>query len=162
LNVSETLPGLREVALTSGAAASSLGGDEARALEPSLGPAATGAVLHRDEAHVDPVRYTEAVAEAARSTGAALRTGVTARSLRVRNGAIVVETGEGELRAGTVVLAAGVWTGALARAQGVHIPLVAGKGHHLELAPAEGDPRLPLLLHEARLAVTPFPDRLRI
>src|SRR5262249_19540071 len=137
-------------------------GDDVRTLEPSLGPAAAGGVFHREEAHVDPVRYTEALADAARGAGAAFRTGVAVRSLRVRNATLLAETGEGELRAGTVVLAAGVWTGRLARTLGVHIPLIAGKGHHVELEPGAGDPRVPLLLHEARLAVTPFPDRLRI
>jgi D-amino-acid dehydrogenase len=163
LNVCETRPGLEAVAESPGAGeANRYTADEARALEPSLGPAAAGAIFHREEAHVDPVRYTEAVAAGARAAGATLRTGLTVRSLRVRNGVLLAETSEGPLRAGTVVLAAGVWTGALARALDVHIPLIAGKGHHIEFAPVAGDPRVPLLLHEARLAVTPFSDRLRI
>ena len=42
------------------------------------------------------------------------------------------------------------------------VPLAAGKGHHVELEPGAGDPGLPMLLHEVRLSVTPFPDRIRI
>jgi D-amino-acid dehydrogenase len=111
----------------------------------------TGTVFHENEAHVDPERYVQAVGEAAAAAGAVLRTGVDARSLR-----------SDELSAGSLVLAAGVWTAALARSFGVFVPLAAGKGYHVELEPSDGDPDVPMLLHEARLSVTPFPDRIRI
>src|SRR5262249_41890177 len=48
------------------------------------------------------------------------------------------------------------------RSLGVLVPLAAGKGHHVELEPGDGDPDVPMLLQEARLSVTPFPDRIRI
>jgi D-amino-acid dehydrogenase len=111
----------------------------------------TGAVLHEDEGHVDPESYVQVIGEAATAAGAVLRTGVDVRSLR-----------SDELSAGSLVLAAGVWTAALARSLGVLVPLAAGKGHHVELEPGDGDPDVPMLLQEARLSVTPFPDRIRI
>jgi D-amino-acid dehydrogenase len=156
-----TSRGLEEVTRSTGAA-EALTGPEARKLEPSLGPAAQGGLFHREEAYVDPVRYVEAVADEARAAGAAFRTGVAARSLLIRNDVVVVDTSAGQLRAGTIVLAAGVWAAELARSAGVFVPLIAGKGHHIELDPADGDPQVPLLLHETRLSVTPFADRLRI
>ena len=61
LKVCETPRGLDEAARTS-RAEDVLSGVEARTLEPSLGPEAAGAVFHRDEAHVDPVLFVEAVA----------------------------------------------------------------------------------------------------
>ncbi len=161
LKVCETPRGLAEAARTS-RAEDVLTGVEARTLEPSLGPEAAGAVFYRDEAHVDPVLFVEAVAAAARAAGATIRTGVTVSAVRVRAGSVAVETGAGELRAETVVVAAGVWAGGIARSVGVFLPLIAGKGHHVEFATAPGDPRLPLLFHDARLSVTPFPDRVRV
>jgi D-amino-acid dehydrogenase len=55
-----------------------------------------------------------------------------------------------------------VWSGPLARGLGLSLPLTGGKGYHVDLAPAGGDPRVPLLLHGSRSAVTPYPDRLRL
>jgi D-amino-acid dehydrogenase len=161
LKVCETPRGLDEAARTS-RAEDVLSGVEARTLEPSLGPEAAGAVFHRDEAHVDPALFVEAVATAARAAGAVIRTSVTVSALRVRAGSVVVETGAGDVRAQTVVVAAGVWAGGLARSVGVFLPLIPGKGHHVEFATAPGDPRLPLLFHDARLSVTPFRGRIRV
>jgi D-amino-acid dehydrogenase len=118
---------------------------EARTVEPGLAGAVAGAVLFPDEAHVDPRRYVSALGEAAAKAGADIQTGVDVRSL-------------GELRAKTVVLAAGAWTAKLLRG----LPLTGGKGYHVDFAPSSDDPRIPLLLQEARSAVTPLGDVLRV
>jgi D-amino-acid dehydrogenase len=60
------------------------------------------------------------------------------------------------------VLAAGAATAALARGLGLLVPVAGGKGYHVELAAADGDPRLPILVPEARCAVTPLEGRLRL
>jgi D-amino-acid dehydrogenase len=60
------------------------------------------------------------------------------------------------------VLATGVWTAPLARSVGVNLPVTGGRGYHLDLAPLPGDPRVPILIQEARSAVTPLPGRLRV
>ena len=130
--------------------------DEARALEPALSGEIAGAVYFPDEAHVDPLRYVRAVGEAAARAGAAIETNVEVRSLAP------LETSAGRLRPQTIVLAAGVWSAGLARGLGVRVPLTGGKGYHVDLEPGEGDPRVPMLLQEARAAVTPLPDRLRL
>ena len=75
---------------------------------------------------------------------------------------MAVETPEGELRPRTVVLAAGAWTGCLARSVGVYCPLEGGKGYHVDLEAAEGDPRIPTYLQESWAIATPLPGRLRL
>jgi D-amino-acid dehydrogenase len=152
----------RREAESSGLRAEVLPGEAAAALEPALRADLAGAVLHPDEAHVDPLRYVQAVGAAASAEGAALRTRVEVRAMRRRNGTIELETGDGTLRPETVVLAAGAWTAELARGAGIHLALTGGKGYHVELAAAPGDPRLPLLLPELRSAVTPLDGRLRL
>lgn len=139
-----------------------LDADEARRLEPALGTGIAGAVYHRDEAQCEPRGYVDAVGRAATESGAEIRTGVEVRRLRRKNGALVVETGDGELRPGTLVLAAGVWTRRLARDLGIFLPLEGGKGYHVDLEPATGDPRVPLALQEARTIATPLAGRLRL
>ncbi len=141
--------------------ARALGGIEAAEVEPALRPGLAGAVLHPDEAHLDPLRYVQAVGAAAASVGAELRTGVEVRALRRRHGGLVVETVDGELRPQTVVLAAGVWTSRLVRGL-VPLPLTGGKGYHVDLEPAAGDPTRPIVLPETRTAITPLEGRLRL
>lgn len=119
-------------------------------------------VLHPDEAQVDPQLYVAAIADAARAAGATLRTGEAVRSLSWRDGSASVESSAGDLRPATVVLAAGVWTSRLARGLGLFVPLLAGKGHHVDLATGPGDPDVAMLLHGPRLSVTPYENRIRV
>ena len=61
-----------------------------------------------------------------------------------------------------VVLAAGVWSGQLARTADLRLPLLPAKGYSVTLEHADAQPRCPVMLSEARVAVTPFEDgRLR-
>jgi D-amino-acid dehydrogenase len=128
--------------------------EEARRLVPALRPGLAGAVFHRDEAQVDPLRYVQAIGAAAAAEGAELRTRVEVRALKPGT---VLDTSDGELRPGAVVLAAGAWTTKL-----VPLPLTGGKGYHVDLAAEPGDPALPLLFPELRCAVTPLDGRLRL
>lgn len=132
------------------------------ALEPALAPQTVGAVYHPTEAHCDPLRFVEAVGRAAVEAGAVVRTGVEVRRLRRLDGQVAVETWEGELRPDTVVLAAGAWSGRLAASAGVFLPLEGGKGYHLDLEAAAGDPKIPCWLQEAWAIATPLPGRLRL
>src|SRR5262249_19823264 len=91
-----------------------------------------------------------------------VQTHIPVHRLRRSNGGIAVETGHGTFRAGTVVLAAGAWTTALAAPLGVFLPQEGGKGYHLDLAPASGDPTIPISLDEAHVIATPLPGRLRL
>jgi D-amino-acid dehydrogenase len=129
---------------------------EARRLEPALTGDFAGAVYFPAEAHVDPRRYVDAIAEAAAKAGAEIESGVEVRSLSP------VKTSIGRLRPRLVVLATGAWTARLARTAGVRVPITGGKGYHVDLARSETDPSIPILLQEARSAVTPLDARLRI
>jgi D-amino-acid dehydrogenase len=159
---SESLAAGRREAEGSGLSFRALRRAEALELEPALGDPAIGAVYYPDEAHCDPLRFVEAVGEAARQAGAEIRTGVQVRRLRRTNGAVGVELEGSELRPGTVVLAAGAWSGGLAGSAGVYLPLEGGKGYHVDLEAAEGDPRIPVWLQESWTIATPLPGRLRL
>jgi len=77
-------------------------------------------------------------------------------------GAGVVETTRGPLRAGKVVVAAGAWSGRLARSAGVRLPLQGGKGYAAEWEPASAPLRMPLYLHDQRVVANPMADRTRL
>ena len=129
----------------------------ARASEPALRGVA-GAVRFPREAQCEPQRFVEAVGAAAIAAGATFlpRTDV----LSLRDGK--VETTHGHIDADAIVVAAGAWTPGLVRELGPRLPVEAGKGYAIDCERTEALPRTPLILHEARVAVTPFGDRLRL
>jgi D-amino-acid dehydrogenase len=63
---------------------------------------------------------------------------------------------------GTVVVATGVWSPELARDFGARLPIEGGKGYHVDLEAREGDPELPIWLHESRVVITPLGARVRL
>ncbi len=138
--------------------------EQAVAVEPALDVAGVaGALYCPDEAHVDPVRLVHALADAARQAGVAIKLGTEAIRLRPGRRRIEgVETTEGELSADSVVVAAGAWSGRLARTAGVWLPLTGAKGYHVDLAAPSTGPRIPVFLLADRVVVTPFGDRVRL
>ena len=146
-----------------GGAPGMLSAAEARELEPALAPTIAGAVLHPDEAHCDPRAFVSSLLDGAAAHGAELRTGVEILRLRRTNGAISgLDTTDGLLRAGSVVLAAGTWTRELAGQVGVHVPLEPAKGYHLETDSAPLQAGIPIYMEEARVIATPLGGRLRL
>jgi D-amino-acid dehydrogenase len=136
---------------------------EARELEPALSPDLAGAIFHPDEAHCDPSAFVDALLAGAREHGAEIRTGVEILRLRRTNGAIRgIDTTDGPLDAGTVVLAAGTWTRELAHGIGVHVPLEAAKGYHVEVDTDALQAGIPIYMEEARVIATPLGGRLRL
>jgi D-amino-acid dehydrogenase len=73
-----------------------------------------------------------------------------------------LRTAEGELAGDEFVLCAGVWSDPLARGLGLSLPLLAGKGYTLTLRRPGQRPRIPAILTEARVAVTPMGEDLRL
>jgi D-amino-acid dehydrogenase len=151
--------------------AGTLTATEARELEPALSTAVKAAVLFPDEAQCNPTRLTRAVGAAAVAHGATLRTHTEALEIRTRaaGGAgggdsrgVTVRTRAGDVRAAHAVVAAGAWTGRLAAALGITVPLVAGKGYAVDWAADASPLRLPLYLHDERCVANPMGDRLRI
>jgi D-amino-acid dehydrogenase len=147
LNVYATAEGLEGGAAEgerSGLRFSVLDADQTRELEPSLIGPVEGGVHYPDEGRVDPKRFVEAVGRAAADAGVDIRTGSEART-------------PDELRADTVVVAAGVWSRTL-----VDLPLEGGKGYHVDFDRAEGDARIPAWVQETWTIATPLPGRLRL
>jgi glycerol-3-phosphate dehydrogenase len=114
-------------------------GDDARALVPALGADVRHAVVHVDGALEDDLRLVVAVARTAALHGARVVTHCAASDIEAR-GAVLVDQLTGErcvVRARSVVVAAGVWSGGLVD----DVPLRPSKGAHLLLrAEAVGSP----------------------
>lgn len=136
---------------------------EVHKLEPALEDEVAGGVFFPDEAHCDPASFVDSVGQGALAAGATLRVGTDVLAMSKAGQAVDLTTTTGVLRAGGVVVAAGAWSGRLARALGRRIPLQGGKGYTIDLPNEERRPlNRPVMLQEARIAVTPLEGRLRL
>lgn len=130
---------------------------------PAVAGEHAGAVYYPDEAHCDPLRFVRAMGERARAAGARIWTGVEVLEIRVRDGRVTsVWTTEGDLTAGEVVLAAGVWSPRLTAGLPVRLPVEAGKGYHVDVETWSGAPEYPIWFQEDRIVATPLEGRLRL
>jgi glycine/D-amino acid oxidase-like deaminating enzyme len=83
---------------------------------PGLAGAWSGGMHTPDDGHADPEKATDALARAAVAHGASLHLDCAVQGLTTRAGAVAgVVTEHGEIRASTVVCAAGAWSGRLCR-----------------------------------------------
>lgn len=137
--------------------------EELREFEPALSAGVAGGVYYAEEAQCDPERFMLAAAAAAVDAGAVLCTRAEVLDAKVAQGRVVsLDTTIGEVRPGELVVANGVWTVELSRQLGLRIPVQGGKGYHVDLAPAETDPSVPVYLQEARVIAVPYANRLRL
>jgi D-amino-acid dehydrogenase len=144
-------------------------GDEVRAHEPLLSDRVHGGIFFPHERHLDPRALVQGlhkrllelgvrIVENEPATGVTLTERSAARRRNRRVSALVTSTAlhEGD----TFVLAAGAWTGRLSAAFGHRLPVRPGKGYSIDVLP------VPLRgatnLSDAKVAVTPFTDRLRL
>ena len=89
-----------------------LSGDEVRAREPALGPAIRAALVFPDDGQVNARELARAFSQAAAAAGARFLTGRYVRRVVVERGVATGLELDGEtLPAGTVVVAAGSWSG---------------------------------------------------
>lgn len=99
--------------------------EEALRLEPDLNPAITAAVHYPQDAQVQPVAVAEALLASARLHGAmVMMTTNLAGPILGRSGELIgVHTDRGEIRADAVIIAAGPWSGEVAKTLGVSLPV---------------------------------------
>jgi D-amino-acid dehydrogenase len=139
-----------------------LGAAEARELEPLLSDRVRAAVQFPQEGECDPVRLTRSAGAVAAERGVRLRDGVEAYGMRADGGGVAVDTTRGVVRAGRAVLAAGAWSGRLARSLGVRLPLQGGKGYAAEWDREAAPVSMPIYMHDARCVANPMDDRTRM
>ena len=132
-------------------------------LASALTAETAGAILEPDQAHCDPRRFVDAIGALAAGAGVDVRTRVEVLGMRRRGPRMdSLWTTSGDIAADEIVIAAGVWSGSLARSLGARLPLEGGKGYHIDVEAQPGDPDLPVWLHESRVVVTPLDGRVRL
>lgn len=136
-----------------------------RELEPAVAQEAdvAGSVYFPDEAHLEPLKAVQWLADRAQSRGAVLMPRTEVFEFRREGQRITgVRTTRGWLQADQVVLAAGSWTARLGRMLGLRVPILAGKGYSIVVEPIDAMPRIPWMLIDHKVAITPHRQALRI
>ena len=138
-----------------------------RALDPDIRMAVAGGVYFHDDAHLTPPALMRELRERVVSQGVSIRSGVEITGFRTRGDAVEAVMGDTrrnpsharvqlELAGDEFVVAAGTWTGDLGRILSLRMPMLAGKGYSFTVAHPPESPRIPSILTDARVAVTPM------
>jgi D-amino-acid dehydrogenase len=174
LMVSSTPDGLRsaksEMTLMAerGIPGRALSQDEALELEPTLKPHILGGVYFPEEAQIDPLAATLAITSEFKALGGEVleKHEVYDFELSAQGRIQKVLTTQGIFEPDLVILASGSWSPEVANKLRLSVPILGGKGYSMTLGAAEGEtltpPSKPIMIVERKIAVTPFPGRLRV
>ncbi len=145
-----------------GIEANVLGPDEMHELEPGVRFTASGGVYYPGDAHLTPGIFVDRMRERVIAGGVRYvhSTRVTGFVTRP-SGITAVTTTGGTYAADEFVIAGGAWSPGILRALRLQIPMQPGKGYSVTVRNPPVLPRIPMLLEEARVAVTPMGGRLR-
>lgn len=141
-----------------------LNAEEIRSLEPSLGgPISCGVLLKGWLQFSDPGTVLSRLQAYFISRGGHIRRGMvgTIRSEGGQAKSLVVE-GQEPISVKRLILAAGAWSGKLARNLGVRIPLAALQGYHHQLPRPGAKLNRPVLYTNGGFVLTPLSTGLRI
>lgn len=131
-------------------------------MEPNAQVQARGAVHYPLDGHIHPHQFMHALGGHLRREGVIHHARTRVTHLGARQGRVCeVRTGDGAYEADAYVLAAGAWSGKLARHLNLRLPLQGGKGYSLSPTRLPLQLRVPSILCEAKVAVTPMGNQLR-
>ncbi|MEM7736951.1 MAG: FAD-dependent oxidoreductase [Deinococcota bacterium] len=157
-----------EHAQTLGMPAQILSQAEVAALEPDVEMNVVGGVYFPEDAHLEPRRFMSALQQWLEqhhvtfhwqtTVEGAIRESDTLRALHITSSTNTQQ----QLPIENLVLCTGSWSPTLAQSLGLRLPLQAGKGYSLTLPNAVIQPRHPAILSEAKVAISPFQQALRV
>lgn len=151
------------VANALGVSAQVLDAQQTAAMEEAAAVDVAGSVYFPHDCHLTPQLFLKSLKQMCKQAGVefiwnARVTNVNAVGSLVNS----VTTDKGEIATQQLVLSAGSWSAELARGLGLKIPMQAGKGYSLTLKAPPKLPRICSILCEARVAVTPMGEALRV
>lgn len=133
-------------------------------LNPGARMDVAGAIYFPLDCHLSPPRFLAALQREVARRGVSLRWQTEVRAFRKDGGRLrAIELAGGqEIAADEFVLCGGSWAPDLVADLGLKLPMQAGKGYSLTLERPHHQLATPSILTEARVAVTPMGDTLRV
>lgn len=130
---------------------------------PNLELNALGGIHFKQDGHLDPRKFVQALGAYIKRRGVTIRTQREVTGFTRENDRITVtKTTDEDIVANQVVIATGSWTRALGKTFGINLPIEAAKGYSVTLKRPARWPEIPLMLSESRVAVTPMGEMLRL
>jgi D-amino-acid dehydrogenase len=154
-----------EQARALGIPAEVLDAKQTTALDPGATMKIAGAIYFPLDCHLSPARFMVALQAQLEKLGATFIWDSEALGFKVENDSRVRAlqiSGGKEIEADEFVLCGGSWSPELAGKLGLNIPIQAGKGYSLTLPKPRQLPQICSILTEARVAVTPMGETLRV
>jgi D-amino-acid dehydrogenase len=139
-----------------------------RELEPALTGPLQGGVYFPEEAHAEPLQVVQALRDGAIANGATILPRTEVFDFHFSEGApgarriTGIRTTRGDMTADQFVLATGSWSVPIAKRLGIRVPVLGGKGYSIIVKPFSPAPKIPLMLLEKKIAVTPRKDTIRL
>lgn len=135
---------------------------EARQLAGSLQGPVVGATLSTADGCLNPDAFVHWLADEARAKGVRIATETEVFGFDTSNRRVTTTiTTRGRFHAAQVVVAAGAWSPLLTRLLRTRLPIQGAKGYSITFQHPPMVPQVPLMLEEARMAVTPLGDAVR-
>ena len=129
---------------------------------PALTTDIVGGVLFSRDAHLVPERFVHGLAGYVEQNGVVIHTNTEVIGMKSSNRRVTsVLTTRWNYSANEVILAGGSWTPAIIRDLGMRLFVEPAKGYSISYKRPETFPEIPLILVEAKVAVTPMDDILR-
>lgn len=132
-------------------------------VEPGLQMTVRGAVHYPGDAHIIPHVFMRQMIHYLQQRGVEFLSQSEVIQIDDSQAGVEILLYGGELvKAKNVVVANGTWSGKLMQKSGYYLPIQDGKGYSMTLQHPVLKPTIPSILHEARVAITPMGDDLRI
>ncbi len=110
----------------------------------------------------DPGQYVKDLAAHVVAQGGQLLKADVTDVVRENGQVTAIRAGGENIPCSAVVIATGVWSGALAKKLGLSVPLEAERGYHIELWEPNFMPKAPVMVASGKFVATPMEGRLRI
>lgn len=138
--------------------------EKLKQVEPGIQMDVRGAVHYPGDAHITPHEFMRQMVIHLKQEGVEFLSGkeITGIYDHGHTGVEISSVDGDIIQAQHLVVAAGSWSGKLLRRSGNRLPMQDGKGYSLTLERPFLKPSIPSILHEARVAITPMGDDLRI
>lgn len=151
-----------EIAKSLGLEVDFLSKKEVQQLETGSTVNAIGGVHYKSDAHLYPHKLMFFLLDSCRKNGVEFKEEMEVNSINIQNGKInSVSTLSGEISGDEFVIAGGSWSPELTKQLGIHLSLLAGKGYSFTLLKPSERPKIPSILCEGKVAVTPMGSDLR-
>jgi D-amino-acid dehydrogenase len=135
---------------------------EFQKMEPDVKVEARGAVYFPGDAHLTPQLLIKNLISHLAEKGVTIRSGVKVDDFVVHGNAITaIRTLDEEQSFDEYIVATGAWSGQFCGKLGLDLPMQSGKGYSFTLHDVKQNIRIPSLLLEGRVAVTPMGASLR-